>query len=32
MTLIVNWIVGLGAVILLWQRSSSAYFRTAPRY
>jgi hypothetical protein len=30
--LMVNWIVGLGAIVFLWQRSSSAYFRTAPRY
>lgn len=29
---IVGWLIGLGAVILLWQRSSSSYFRaTAPR-
>jgi hypothetical protein len=29
---IVSWIIGLAAIILLWQRSSSGYFRTAPRY
>jgi hypothetical protein len=29
---IVSWLVGLGATILLWQRSSSWYFRAAPRY
>ena len=28
----VGWLFGLAAVILLWQRSSSWYFRTAPRY
>ena len=27
----VVWVIGLIAVVLLWQRSSSAYFR-APRY
>jgi hypothetical protein len=26
------WAIGLVAIILLWQRSSSAYFRRAPRY
>jgi hypothetical protein len=26
------WVIGLIAVILLWQRSSSGYFRGAPRY
>jgi hypothetical protein len=26
------WLIGLGAVILLWQRASSDYFRGAPRY
>lgn len=29
---IMSWFIGLGAVILLWQRSSSSYFRTARRY
>jgi hypothetical protein len=28
---IVVWVIGLVAIVLLWQRSSSAYFR-APRY
>ena len=28
----VIWVIGLIAVILLWQRSSSDYFRGAPRY
>jgi len=28
----VIWAIGLTAVILLWQRSSSDYFRGAPRY
>jgi hypothetical protein len=28
----VIWVVGLIAIILLWQRSSSDYFRGAPRY
>jgi hypothetical protein len=27
-----GWLAGLGATILLWQRSSSRYFRAAPRY
>ncbi len=26
------WVIGLIAIILLWQRSSSDYFRGAPRY
>jgi hypothetical protein len=26
---VVSWFIGLGAIILLWQRSSSSYFRTA---
>jgi len=30
--MIASWLVGLGATILLWQRSSSWYFRAAPRY
>jgi hypothetical protein len=29
---LVVWIIGLVAVILLWQRSSSDFFRGAPRY
>ena len=29
---IASWLIGLGATILLWQRSSSWYFRPAPRY
>ena len=29
---LVVWVVGLIAVIFLWQRSSSDYFRGAPRY
>lgn len=29
---IVVWLVGLAAIILLWQRSSSDYFRGTPRY
>jgi hypothetical protein len=28
----VVWAIGLVAIILLWQRSSSDYFRSAPRY
>jgi len=28
----VVWIIGLAAVILLWQRASSDYFKGAPRY
>jgi len=28
----VVWVIGLVAIILLWQRSSSDYFRGAPRY
>jgi hypothetical protein len=28
----VVWVIGLVAIILLWQRSSSEYFRGAPRY
>jgi hypothetical protein len=28
----VVWVIGLVAIILLWQRSSSVYFRGAPRY
>jgi hypothetical protein len=28
----VIWVIGLIAIILLWQRASSAYFRRAPRY
>ena len=26
------WIIGLVAIVFLWQRSSSDYFRRAPRY
>jgi hypothetical protein len=29
---IVVWLVGLAAIVLLWQRSSSDYFRGTPRY
>jgi hypothetical protein len=29
---ILVWLIGLAAVILLWQRASSNYFRGAPRY
>jgi hypothetical protein len=29
---IIVWLIGLAAVILLWQRASSDYFRGAPRY
>jgi hypothetical protein len=29
---IVVWLVGLAAIILLWQRTSSDYFHGAPRY
>jgi hypothetical protein len=29
---LVVWVIGLIAVILLWQRSSSDFFRGAPRY
>ena len=29
---ILVWVIGLIAIILLWQRSSSDYFRAAPRY
>jgi hypothetical protein len=28
---LVVWIIGLVAIVLLWRRSSSDYFRTAPR-
>lgn len=27
-----GWFIGLGAVVLLWQRSSSSYFRASARY
>jgi hypothetical protein len=27
-----GWFIGLGAVVLLWQRSSSSHFRTSARY
>jgi hypothetical protein len=30
--LIVSWFNGLAVIVLLWQRSSSFYFRAAPRY
>jgi hypothetical protein len=30
--IIAGWLAGLGATILLWQRSSSRYFRAALRY
>jgi len=30
--MIAGWLVGLGATILLWQRSSSRHFGAAPRY
>lgn len=30
--MIAGWLVGLGATILLWQRSSSRFFSAAPRY
>ena len=29
---IVVWLIGLAATILLWQRASSDYFKSAPRY
>jgi len=29
---ILVWLIGLATVILLWQRASSDYFRSAPRY
>jgi hypothetical protein len=29
---VVVWLIGLAAIILLWQRASSDYFRGAPRY
>jgi hypothetical protein len=29
---LVVWLVGLIAIILLWQRTSSGYFRSARRY
>lgn len=29
---ILVWVIGLAAVILLWQRASSEYFRGVPRY
>jgi hypothetical protein len=29
---ILVWLIGLVAIVLLWQRTSSAYFRGAPRY
>ena len=30
--MIAGWLAGLGATILLWQRSSSRFFSAAPRY
>ena len=29
---ILGWLIGLGAVVLLWQRSSSSYFRATAHY
>lgn len=29
---IVVWLIGLAAIVLLWQRASSDYFKGAPRY
>jgi hypothetical protein len=29
---LIVWVIGLIAIVLLWQRSSSNYFRGAPRY
>ena len=29
---IVVWLIGLVAIVFLWQRASSDYFRPAPRY
>lgn len=29
---LIVWLIGLAAIILLWQRASSAYFKSAPRY
>jgi hypothetical protein len=29
---IVSWFIGLAVIVLLWQRSSSFYFRAGPRY
>ena len=29
---LVVWLIGLGAVLLLWQRRSSEYFKGTPRY
>ncbi len=29
---IVVWLIGLAAIILLWQRASTDYFKSAPRY
>jgi hypothetical protein len=29
---LVIWVIGLIAIVLLWQRSSSEYFRSAPHY
>jgi len=30
--MIVGWLIGPAVIALLWQRSASFYFRTAPRY
>ena len=30
--MIAGWLIGLAVIILPWRRSSSFYFRTAPRY
>lgn len=29
---IIVWLIGLAAIILLWQRQSTAYFKATPRY
>ncbi len=29
---LIVWLIGLAAIILLWQRASSVYFKPAPRY
>jgi hypothetical protein len=29
---LVVWLIGLAAIVLLWQRASSEYFKPAPRY
>jgi hypothetical protein len=30
--MVVSWFIGLAVVVLLWQRSSSRFFRAVPRY